>query len=281
VSSVVSGSLAGKTVLVTGATGNIGRKLSAHFEAAGAPVRKLCLNPNGLPDVRTCDLSIYDESWAQAFEGVDTVLHIAADPSPWAGWARIQQLNLDLLFNVMAAAHQKGVRRVVFASSNYVVAGYRFRREPLTTAMVPRPINPYGASKLVGERLGKMYAERYGLSFIAFRIGVCQRGNDNRHGPWIPFGHWGQQMWVSDRDLCAAFERSVADESIRFGVYDLMSDNPGMRWDLSNLRDELGFVPQDGEPMRPPLAKRFKAGFAWLRDVGLPELGERLSGKTW
>jgi len=278
---MASESLAGKTVLITGATGNIGRKLSAYFEAAGSPVRRLCLNPNGLPNVQTCDLSVYAESWAQAFEGVDTVLHIAADPSPWAGWARIQQLNLDLLFNVMAAAHQKSVRRVVFASSNYVVAGYRFGREKLTPGMVPRPINPYGASKLVGERLGKMYAERYGLSFIAFRIGVCQRGNDNRHGPWIPFGHWGQQMWVSDRDLCAAFECSVADETIRFGIYNLMSNNPGMRWDLTNLRDELGFVPQDGEPMRPPPIQRLKAGFAWLRDFGLPALGERLSGRTW
>lgn len=80
---------------------------------------------------------------------------------------------------------------MVFASSNYVVAGYRFRRDRLTSEIEPAPINAYGASKLVGERLGKMFAERYGLSFIAFRIGVCQRAHDNRAGPWIPFGFWG------------------------------------------------------------------------------------------
>ena len=270
-----------KTILITGATGNIGRKLTAHFRAAGYPLRLLCLNPQRVQDVHTCDLSVYDEAWAQAFAGVDTVLHIAADPSPWADWDRIQKLNLDLLFNVMAAAHQEGVRRVVFASTNYVVAGYRFKRNRLTTETGPRPINPYGASKLVGERLGKMYAERYGLSFIAFRIGVCQRDNDNRHGPWIPFGHWGQQMWVSDRDLCGAFERAVEDERVGFGVYNLVSNNPGMRWDLDALQRDLGFTPQDGEPMRVPLAQRAKAALAWARDFGLPALGDRMAGKRW
>lgn len=273
--------MADKTVLITGATGNIGRKLAAHFQAAGYPLRLLCLNPGRVEGVRTCDLSVYDEAWAGAFAGVDTVLHIAADPSPWASWDRIQRLNLDLLFNVMAAAQQKGVRRVVFASTNYVVAGYRFRSEALTTGLEPRPINPYGASKLVGERVGKMFAERYGLSFIAFRIGVCQRDNDNRHGPWIPFGRWGQEMWVSDRDLCRAFERAVEDDRIRFGVYNLVSNNPGMRWDLDPLGRDLDFVPQDGEPVRVPPGQRIKAALAWLRDRALPALGERVAGKRW
>ena len=270
-----------KTVLITGATGNIGRKLTAHFSAFGYPLRLLCLNPHRDPAVQTCDLSDYSESWASRFEGVDTVLHIAADPSPWAPWDSVQRLNLDLLLNVMAAAQCKGVRRVVFASSNFVMAGYRFGRERLTTAMAPRPINPYGASKLAGERIGRMFAERYGLSFIAFRIGVCQRDHANRHGPWIPFGIWGQSMWLSDRDLCSAFERAVEDEGVSFGVFNLMSNNSGMRWDIRPLRDELGFEPLDGRPPSAPLGQRLKAGFAWLRDVAIPAMGQRLAGRVW
>jgi nucleoside-diphosphate-sugar epimerase len=209
------------------------------------------------------------------------VLHVAADPSPRAGWARIQSRNIDLLLNVMAAAQTHGVRRVVFASSNFVVAGHRFTRERLTTTMEPAPINPYGASKLFGERLGKMFAERYGVSFIAFRIGVCQRANDNRHGPWIPFGAWGQAMWVSDRDLCRAFECAIDDERVTFGVYNLVSANPGMRWEIATLAHDLGFVPLDGEPMRVPFAQRAKAGLAWMRDVGLHRLGDRIAAPRW
>ncbi len=190
-------------------------------------------------------------------------------------------MNLDLFFNVMAAAQQHGVRRVVFASSNFVVAGYRFRKERLTADLEPKPINAYGASKLVGERLGKMFCERYGLSFIAFRIGVCQRNFDNRFGPWIPFGRWGQQMWVSDRDLCGAFQAAIDDRDVTFGVYNLVSNNPGMRWDLDRMRQELKFMPQDGEAARLTLTHRLRTAMAWVKFEAMPALTERLAGRRW
>ena len=147
--------------------------------------------------------------------------------------------------------------------------------------MPPFPINPSGASKLVGERVGKMFAERYGMSFIAFRIGVCQRDRGNQHGPWIPFGRWGQEMWGSDRDLCAAFQAAVDDERITFGVYNLVAANPGMRWEADTLRRDLGFVARDGERPRVPPAQHVKAGFAWLRDVGLRRVARLCSGREW
>ena len=270
------------TVLITGATGNIGRKLRAHLEQAGRyALRLLDVDARGDQKVQAADLSIYDEAWAKTFEGVDTVIHVAADPSPWASWGRIQKLNLDLLFNVVAAAQQHGVRRIVFASSNYVVSGYRFKPDRLTADTEPKPINPYGASKLVGERLGKMFSDRYGLSFIAFRIGVCQRNHDNRFGPWIPFSDWGQKMWVSDRDLCNAFQAAVDDKSVKFGVYNLVSNNPGMRWDVEPLRRDLKFTPQDGEPQQMSLAHWLRNAWAWLRYEALPSLVEALPGRRW
>ena len=100
----------------------------------------------------------------------DVMAGQAIDPDHPVGAEHLQERNLDLLLNVMAAAQQGRVRRVVFASSNFVVAGHRFAAGPLTTTMEPAPINPYGASKLFGERIGRMFAECYGLSFIAFRI---------------------------------------------------------------------------------------------------------------
>ena len=116
------------------------------------------------------DLSTFDQDWTAKFAGVDTALHVAAYPSPGAGRARIQSRNTDLLLNVMAAAQQHRARRVVFASSNFVVVGRRFGRGAQTTTMEPAPINPYGASKLFSERVGTMFAERHGVSCIAFRM---------------------------------------------------------------------------------------------------------------
>jgi hypothetical protein len=53
-------------------------------------------------------------------------------------------------------------------------------------------------------------------------------------------------MWVSDRDICQAMERAVLAEGIGFAVLNLMSDNPGMRWDIDATRQAIGYAPRDG-----------------------------------
>ena len=59
-------------------------------------------------------------------------------------------------------------------------------------------------------------------------------------------GSWGQFMWLSNRDLCQAMERAVLAEGVGFAVLNLMSDNPGMRWDIEATRRAIGYAPQDG-----------------------------------
>lgn len=235
-----------RTVLITGATGSIGSKLRRHFEAGGYELRLLCLNLSRDPAVTTADLSNWDDSWAERFAGVDTVIHLAGDPSPRATWQSVQRLNIDLLLNVLDAARLHRVRRVVFASSNWVMAGYRYGTEQLTTELPPWPVNPYGHSKLFGECAGRSLVARTGISFIAFRIGWCQREPGNRPGPHMSYGSWGQQMWLSDRDLCNGMERAVLADRVPFDVLNLMSDNPGMRWDIERTRRVIGYAPADG-----------------------------------
>jgi NAD+ dependent glucose-6-phosphate dehydrogenase len=99
---------------------------------------------------------------------------------------------------------------------------------------------------LFGERLGRSLAERRDLSVIAFRIGWCQKEHGNRPGPHMSMGSWGQQMWLSDRDLCQAMERAILAKNVEFAVLNLMSDNPGMRWDIVETRAVIGYDPQDG-----------------------------------
>ena len=238
---------AAKTILITGATGNIGGKLRRHFTGLGGfALRLLCNNPGGDPTVTTADLSLYDESWARMFEAADAVIHLAGDPSPRSAWPSIQRNNIDLTMNVFQAAVRHNARRVIFASSNWAMAGYRFGTGRLTTDLPPWPINPYGHSKLFGERIGRSFAEQAGLSCIAFRIGWCQDTHDNKPGPHMTMGRWGQQMWLSDRDICQAMERAVLVPDLRFAVLNLMSDNPGMRWDIEETKRAIGYSPRDG-----------------------------------
>lgn len=234
-----------RTVLITGAAGNLGRKLRGHFAGLGWALRLLDRTDGGDPAIEPADLATWDGAWARRFAGVDAVIHLAADPSPQASWSSVQDRNIDLTLNVFEAAVRQNARRVVFASSNWVMAGHRFSDVPLATDLDPAPVNPYGASKLVGERLGRSYHGRWGLPVICFRIGYCQPG-ENRPGPHMRLGRWGQEMWLSNRDLCHAMERAVAAEGIGFAVLNLMSDNPGMRWEIEATRRAIEYAPRDG-----------------------------------
>lgn len=234
-----------KTVLITGATGSIGTKLRRHFADRDIRLRLLCLNPINDPQVVTADLSQYDETWARQFENVDAVIHLAGDAYATASWASVQRFNIDLTLNVFRAARNHLAKRIVFASSNWVMAGYRFGSERLTTELAPRPINPYGCGKLLCERAGRQLWQQTDISFIALRIGCCQHIQGNNPGPQIEHGLWGQQMWLSDRDLCHGMERAALAEGVPFAVLNLMSDNPGMRWDIEQTRRVIGYVSRD------------------------------------
>ncbi len=234
-----------RTVLITGASGNLGRKLRDHFATLGWTLRLLDIDPRGDSAIVAADLSAWNDRWAAQFDGVDAVVHLAGRPSPRTPWVEIVPFNIDLTINAYEAAARARVRRFVFASSNWVVAGHRFAQGPLSAATTPHPINPYGVSKLVGERLGLSYHQRWGLSVVCLRIGFCQRG-ENRPGPQMGMGRWGQAMWLSNRDFCHGVERAIAADDIGFEVLNLMSDNPGMRWDIDATKRAIGYAPQDG-----------------------------------
>jgi nucleoside-diphosphate-sugar epimerase len=233
------------TVLITGATGNLGQKLWSHFDSLGWTLRGLDVASGGASAIHVADLSVWDDAWVEQFRGADAVIHLAGRPSPRTSWADAVRYNFDLCQNVYEAAVRGGAKRLIFASSNWTMVGHRFDSEPLTTDREPYPVNPYGVSKLVGERLGKSYHDRWGLSVICFRIGYCQRGA-NVHGSHMGWNAWGQLMWLSDRDFCNAMERGVLAEGIGFEVLNLMSDNPGMRWDIETTKRKIGYAPKDG-----------------------------------
>ncbi|HEX8204224.1 MAG TPA: NAD(P)-dependent oxidoreductase, partial [Isosphaeraceae bacterium] len=165
-----------RTVLITGACGNIGRKL----RAAWADVYDLvpidsAAGPDD-PDAIAADLSEWDDGWIAHFHGVDAVVHLAANPDEFATWEALRRPNLDALNNVLLASVLAGVERVVFASSVHVMGGYRDAGAgPIAVDLPPRPDGPYGATKLMGERLGRACALAFDLTFVALRLGWVQR----------------------------------------------------------------------------------------------------------
>lgn len=229
-------------IVVTGARGNLGGKLAAALRSRYS-LRCLDLRPGD--DIISADLSTYDESWTRHLAGADTVLHFAGEPLPTASWDRVHRGNIVGTGNVLRASRAHGVRRVIFASTNQIMAGYRFTDLLVTTTMPPSPLNPYAVSKLFCEEAGRAFAAETGISFIALRIGNIHPGENIPHAG-MGIGLWGQQMWLSNRDFVAGVQAAIDVPNVPFAIVNLVSDNPGMRWDLSQTRQVLGFSPQDG-----------------------------------
>lgn len=247
------------TVLITGAAGNLGSKLRRHLETS-FDLRLLDRVSGGDPAITEADLGEWDPRWAGQFAGAAVVVHLAADATAQQRWPALVGPNIDATLNVFQSAAIAGVPRVIYASSNHVMGGYKDDPEPpiLTTDLEPRPgtdyvvqgehrnSRAYGATKLFGERVGKCFAETFQRTVIAVRIGWVRPGGNRAEDIPTDREAWFRLMWLSDRDYCQLMECCVrADVPRGFHVINGMSGNTGMRWDLSATRALVGYEPQD------------------------------------
>jgi uronate dehydrogenase len=246
-------------VLITGAAGNLGAKLRRQWQDRYL-LRLLDRDPHGDADILAADLSRWESKWVEMFRGADVVVHLAADPTAQQTWTNLIGPNVDALIHVFEAAAQAGVKRLLYASSNHVLGGYKDDPEPamLTTDTPSRPgaryvvegeardSTAYGSAKLFGERLGRCYVDARGLSVLAIRFGWVRPG-DNRSQD-IPADReaWFRLMWLSNRDYLQLMDCCLnADPALRFAILHGMSDNTGMRWDLESTRRLVGYRPLD------------------------------------
>ena len=118
------------------------------------------------------ELDITDlEAFTAACGGIDTVLHLAADPSPKADFYQsLLSLNIIGGYNGFEAARRAGCRRLVFASSINAVLGYGQDGQAASWEVPIYPQNVYGATKCWGEALARVYGHEHALSCICMRL---------------------------------------------------------------------------------------------------------------
>lgn len=122
-------------------------------------------------DLHIHEVSITDyEELLPAFEGVEVVFHQAALASVPRSVANPRETNLHCVtgtLNVLDAARNSGVRRVVYAASSSAYGDQegQYKHE----GMVPEPISPYGVAKLTGEFYCQAFYASYGLETVALR----------------------------------------------------------------------------------------------------------------
>jgi len=224
-----------KTVLITGAAGDVGthlrRELAGRYQLRVSDIKPIKNLARGEKYVRG-DVSKLPDM-LRASKGVDAIVHLGAWPVE-GDWPLILSSNIVGGYNAFEAARRNGVKRVVFASSNHAVGFYR-RDETIDHGAQPRPDSRYGVSKAFGEALGALYAHKYGLEVLAIRI-----GNVNPE----PVDKRRLAIWISPRDIAQLVAIGIDHPEIKFEIVYGVSDNHRAWYDNSNAY-RLGYRPLD------------------------------------
>ena len=214
-----------RRVLLTGAAGDVGRRLRKLLGPVYPVLR--------LSDIKTpADLGaaerfvpadLADLAQVEAVvDGMEGIIHLGGF-SVEGPWETILNANIIGCYNLFEAARRKGVKRVVFASSNHAV-GFYPRHRRIGADVTVRPDSRYGVSKAFGEALGALYADKHGLGVLCLRIGhVLDAPADRRR----------LSIWLKPEDLAQLVRIGLEHPGLRFEIFYGVSANERSWWDNS------------------------------------------------
>ena len=247
-------------LLITGAAGNMGRLLRPFLRRDGRVLRlaDVAEIDDVHPDEEVMSVDVTDPAAvAKACQDVDAVLHLGGI-STEASFDDLLLVNVVGTRNVLQAAVDAGVGRILLASSNHAVGFYRHADVPaggdgLPDGLPPRPDTYYGWSKAALESLGALYHHRFGVDVVCLRIGTCFDE---------PIGNRGLATWLSPADAARLVEACLVAPEVGFTVVWAVSDNTRRWWSLARAR-ALGYESRDD-------GERFAA--ARIAEFGEPDL---------
>ncbi len=230
---------------ITGAAGNIGSSLTRGLKA-GYDLTLFDLV--GIPDAG-CDvvrLDFAEEAEVRGkFDGLDAVIHLAGNPWPNVPPEVTLRNNFEATSYVFNEAQSAGVKKIIFASSNFYHEGaigdsLRGRRKSkITLDEFPTPQSYYAQSKVYAESLGRHMAYA-GMHFVALRIGWTVPEDS----PVMRDSRYMRGVFLSHRDLVQLVTKALEVSGgfvVAFGV----SNNSNGFFDLKETRAVLGFEPED------------------------------------
>lgn len=227
-----------RRVLITGAGGRIGSHLAETLrDRYSLRLQYHRSKPETPPVEDWVQANIADyNAIAPALDGIDAVVHMAGEPSPYASWDEVLEANIIGTRNIYEAARVAGTRKIVLATTNHVMGMYdRDGQWPIYSSQPVRPDSLYGVSKAFGEVIGRYYTDQFGLSFINLRIG------------WFldkPIDEFSRWCWLSPRD-CTQLVWRALEADLDYGTFYAISGNGGRHWDITDTIDKLGYRPED------------------------------------
>ncbi|MGB6191641.1 MAG: NAD-dependent epimerase/dehydratase family protein, partial [Terracidiphilus sp.] len=198
--------------LVTGAAGFIGRSIAAALLKRGESVRGADnfitgkrANLAGLEamDFMEADLA-EPEACARICDGVEVIFHeaaLASVPRSVADPINTNRHCVTATLNLLVAAREAGVRRVIYAGSSSAYGDTPTL--PKHEEMLPNPISPYAVAKLAGEQYMRAFARVYGLETVVLRY-------FNVFGPHQdPTSHYSGVLAVFCRKMLAGEQPTI------------------------------------------------------------------------
>src|SRR4029450_8897842 len=206
-------------ILMTGAAGGIGTSLRKLLPPIYPDLLLSAINkPADLASSGKFRAAVLaDLAQVEAIcEGVDGILHFGGY-SVEGTWDQIHQANIIGCYNLFEAAHPKGVKRVTFPPSNHAV-GFSPRHHRIGTDVPARPDSRYGVSKVFGEAMGALYADKHGIKVTCIRIG--------NFGD-VPLDHRRLSIWLKPEDLVQLCRIGLDHPDIHFEILYGASYNEG------------------------------------------------------
>jgi nucleoside-diphosphate-sugar epimerase len=238
-----------KKILLTGSSGRIGRAAAAELTRRGHDVRGFDLVPTpGLADMvvgTLTDRAAIDRAMA----GRDTLVHLAATPDDADFISEILPNNLLGVHFVLESAQAHGVRRMILASSGQVVWYERMRTDaPVKVETQPTPRYWYAAAKLFLEGAGRAFAEKFGMSVLAVRLGWCPRTPEQVEE--IRAEPWAQDVYLSPDDAGRFFACAVESAEPKGFAVVYATSRPvhRPRYDTEPTKRLTGFEPRQQWP---------------------------------
>ena len=244
---------------IVGASGTIGRLLTR----ALAHEHDLILFdrhplPTGQDATHFTMLNLADRAALHGcFDGVDILLHLAADAHPLAAWDSVLENNIIATQHLFDEAVAAGVRKVVFASSCHTQHGtsrgsdisaldpaFAASDQRHRTTDPPAADSLYGISKLFGENLGRYHAVSHGLQFVGLRLGWIFVDDDPTAQRGEVSESYARAIFMSHRDCVELFRCAIAFDGpfvLGYGI----SDNTDSIYDLEETKRCLGYRPRD------------------------------------
>ncbi len=180
-----------KKAVVTGGAGFIGSHLSRALIDAGYDVVVIDTLVGGARDRVPSRAAFHNADVRDAralerlFKGADVVFHLAALPRVQDSIDRPREtndVNVNGTLAVLCAAHDAGVRRVVFSSSSAIYGDAE--EMPILEETPARPKSPYGLHKYIGERTCRLFSELYGLETVSLRYFNAYGPGADPEGPY-------------------------------------------------------------------------------------------------